>query len=181
MEKSTIYSIGHGNKSIDQLIEELNSFDIQYVIDVRSTPFSKYNPQFNRNLVEMDLMNNGIAYEFFGEYLGGLPKDPSCYIDGKVDYNVIKTKQFFRDAIDLIIGANEEKMKLALLCSESKPEECHRSKLIGQVLIEKKIEVNHIISKGYSRTQIDVMSIYNKGKNLKNLFEEINLTSRKTY
>ena len=97
MKETTIYSIGHGNKTIEDFIAELKSFDIEYLLDIRSKPYSKWNPQFNQETLELELKNNGITYVFVGDTLGGLPEDRSCYdYNGKVVYDVIKEKDFFK-------------------------------------------------------------------------------------
>lgn len=177
-----IYSIGHGSKKIEEFIEELNCFQINYLIDVRSSPYSRFNPQFNRELLKHDLEKKGIIYVYLGETLGGLPNDRSCYIDGKVDYNIIKEKVFFKDGLDRLIIAHKKNINVAVMCSESKPEECHRSKLIGQELLKHHISMIHIISDKKIKEQVMVMNELNKGKNLINLFnDEINFTSRKKY
>ena len=67
MIDSTIYSIGHGNKDIKDFIAELKSFNIQYLLDIRSKPYSKWNPQFNQSALELELKNNGITYVFVGD------------------------------------------------------------------------------------------------------------------
>ena len=84
----------------------------------------------------MELKNNGIKYVFLGDKLGGLPADDTCYHDGKVDYDLVKEKDFFKEGLRRLITANTNGVKLAIMCSESKPEACHRSKLIGQELLE---------------------------------------------
>ena len=182
MKESTIFSIGHGNKSIETFIEELKGFNIEFVFDVRSKPFSKFHPQFNKGLLEIYLINDSIGYEFLGEYLGGLPDDISCYVGGKVNYDLVRTKSYFKAGIDLLVEANVEGMRIAIMCSESKPEECHRSKLIGEELIKHDISLKHIIFPEKIREQKDVMDILTKGKNLSNLFgDKANLTSKKKY
>jgi len=177
---STIYSIGHGNKKIDSFIKELIAYDIDFVFDVRSIPMSKYNPHFNRPLLQRELIENKIGYEFLGEHLGGLPKDKSCYTDGKVDYSKLREKDFFKMGINLLIEAHEANVKIALMCSESKPEECHRSKLIGQEMLKHKISISHIVSSSL-KDQKTVIDELTKGKGSDNLFGEGNFTSRKTY
>ena len=97
MKKSTLYSIGHGNKSIETLIEELKHFSIDFLIDIRSKPYSKYNPQFNQNEIKFSLPDKGIKYTFMGDVLGGLPDDTSCYTNGHVDYEKLKEKDFFKN------------------------------------------------------------------------------------
>jgi uncharacterized protein (DUF488 family) len=181
MNQNTIYSIGHGNKSIKKFIEELQSFKVEYLFDVRSKPYSKYNPHFNKSLLETELAQIGITYVYLGDHLGGLPSDITCYVKGKVDYEKIKNKEFFQQGINLIVEASQEKMLIVLMCSESKPETCHRSKLIGQELLKFNISVNHIINSGLIKDQKRVMDELMKGKNLSNLFGEENLTSIKKY
>lgn len=180
MRKSTIYSIGHGNKKFDELVDELKKYQIEFLLDVRSSPMSKYNFHFNRAWLEKDLPDNNITYEFLGEYLGGLPKDKSCYTDGKVDYDKLKTKNFFKDGIGLLVEANNEKMRVALMCSESKPEECHRCKLIGQELLNHNISIQHITSDGI-KSQEEVIEILTQGFGTNDLFGETGFTSRNTY
>jgi uncharacterized protein (DUF488 family) len=85
MNETTIYSIGHGNKKIEAFIDELKSVEVQFLLDIRSKPFSKWNPQFNQNELKFKLEENGIKYVFVGDTLGGLPDDRSCYDNnGKV-------------------------------------------------------------------------------------------------
>src|SRR5680860_479464 len=88
MTESTIYSIGHGTKKIEDFIDELKSYSILYLLDIRSRPFSKWNPQFNQPALEVELERHGITYVFVGDTLGGLPDDRSCYDkNGKVVYD----------------------------------------------------------------------------------------------
>lgn len=129
------------------------------------------------------LIKHDITYVFAGDELGGLPSDRTCYdSDGKVIYEVIRKREFYKSGLDRLLKANENKVDLALMCSVSKPEECHRSKLIGQELLTHAISVNHIVSTDRFKSQEEVMNILTKGKNPINLFgEEIDLTSRKSY
>jgi len=183
MTESTIYSIGHGNKKIEDFIDELKSYDILYLLDIRSKPYSKWNPQFNRAALELELKNNGITYVFVGDTLGGLPDDRSCYDpNGKVVYDLIKEKDFFKDGLKRLMTANEKHIKIAIMCSESKPEECHRSKLIGQELLKKEISLNHIVTDKKIKSQETVMLELTKGKGTVDLFgNELDFTSRKSY
>jgi len=183
MKNKTIYSIGHGNKEIEDFIAELKSFGIEYLLDIRSKPFSKWNPQFNQNELKFKLQENGIKYVFVGDTLGGLPEDRDCYdYNGKVVYDAIKDKDFFKESLTRLTTANEKKIYLVIMCSESKPEECHRSKLIGQELLKKKISLKHIISAERTKSQEKVIIELTKGKGTVDLFgNEIDFTSRKSY
>lgn len=183
MKDTSIYSIGHGNKKIEDFISELKSFDIEYLLDIRSKPYSKWNPQFNQAALELELKKNKIIYVFVGDTLGGLPDDRSCYdFNGKVIYDLIKEKKFFKDGLKRLTTANDKKINLAIMCSESKPEECHRSKLIGQELLKKEISLKHIVSNNQIKSQQSVMNELTKGLNTVDLFgNEIDFTSRKSY
>jgi len=181
MTDTTIYSIGHGNKKIEKFIEELKSFNILFLLDIRSKPYSKWSPQFNQFQLEIELKKTGITYVFVGDSLGGLPEDRGCYdFNGKVVYDIIKDKDFFKEGLKRLTTANEKHLKLAIMCSESKPEECHRSKLIGQELLKQNISVKHITAKFKFKSQELVMSELTKGNGLVDLFGEVtDFTSRK--
>ena len=183
MDTSTIYSIGHGNKEITNFISELKSFRVDYLLDIRSKPYSKWNPQFNQTQLEIELNKNNIKYVFVGDILGGLPSDRSCYdYNGKVVYDLIKEKDFFKKGLNRLTTANEKKVNLAIMCSESKPEECHRSKLIGQELLKQNISIKHIVSSKRVKSQEVVMNELTKGKGTVDLFgNELDFTSRKEY
>ncbi len=186
MKNSTLYSIGHGNKSLDNLIEELEFFDINYLIDVRSKPYSKFYPQFNKNNIKNFLEKANITYVFMGNSLGGLPDDKTCYTNGHVDYDKLKEKDYFQKGLKRLINAHNKQIKLVIMCSESNPAHCHRSKLIGEELRKHGILLNHIVRNpktGYifTKNQITVMQEV-APQGLMNLFgENIRLTSRKKY
>lgn len=183
MKKKPLYTIGHGNRKPEDFLTLLKDFGIEYLIDVRSQPYSKFNPQFNQNELKFFLENNGIKYVFMGDSIGGRPKDTSCYDnEGKVDYDRVKTKDFFISGIDRLKIAYNKDINVILMCSESKPCECHRSKLIGKVLDEEKIVMKHIDEKGKIKDQASVISELNKGLSEVDLFgNSSNSTSRKAY
>jgi uncharacterized protein (DUF488 family) len=82
----TVYSIGHSNHAIDAFIALLKSNAITALADVRSAPYSRFSPQFNKNNLEASLQEYGIKYVFLGRELGARSDDPSCYENGKVQY-----------------------------------------------------------------------------------------------
>lgn len=177
--KSTVYSIGHGNKSIEQFTEELKMFNIEYLIDVRTTPYSKWNQHFNQNELKYYLKEHNIEYVFLGDKIGGLPSDKSCYTpDGKIDYMLLKNKDFFQKGLERLVSANAKSIKVAAMCSETKPQECHRSKLIGKELLQQNIDMQHIINKDKLKTQSSINS------DLFGLFasnDDFHLLSKKSY
>lgn len=183
MTDTTIYSIGHGNKRIEDFIEELKSFNIFFLLDIRSKPYSKWSPHFNQNKLESELEKNKIKYVYVGDTLGGLPDDRTCYdYNGKVVYDYIKEKDFFKEGLKRLTTANEKHIRIAIMCSESNPSECHRSKLIGQELSKQKISIKHIVSKFKFKSQELVMAELTNGNGLVDLFGNIKeFTSRKSY
>lgn len=187
MKTSSLYTIGHGNKSIETFVAELKHFGIDYLIDIRSKPYSKYNPQFNQNDLKFSLIGEKITYAFMGDILGGLPDDRTCYTNGHVDYDKLKEKDFFKQGLQRLINAHDKDIKVAIMCSESKPEECHRTKLIGEELGKINITLNHItraknkqkdlIIKSQGQVMLDVAP-----NGTINLFgEEMSFGSRKKY
>ena len=178
LKNQQIYTIGYGGRRPEELIRQLNGAGVEFVIDVRSSPYSRYQPDFSRAAMENWLPANGIKYVFMGEQLGGLPKDNDCYTDGKVDYSKYRQKQLFQSGINRLKIAYSQGIKVCLLCSESKPWECHRSKLIASALGDEGLEVEHFLADGSICTQNDAMQELTGGQ--ENLFGQ-HLTSRKVY
>jgi len=162
MEKKPLYTIGHGNRRIDELLALLKEYGIGYLVDVRSQPYSKFNPQFNRENLERSAKEEKIRYVYMGDLLGGRPKDLSCYTYGRVDHELIKTKDFFKKGIRRLKTAYEKDLLIAIMCSESKPSECHRTKLIGEALAADNIILKHINEHGKLKEHADVIKMIKK-------------------
>ena len=151
---SPLYTIGHGTRPIAELINLIKSFGVEYLADVRSRPYSKYNPQYNRESLFTALEKEGIRYVYLGDELGGRPDDPACYDSrGKIDYAFVRRQTFFRKGLERLKVAQSKELKVVLLCSESKPQQCHRSRLIGRALIEEGLTLRHIDEKGIVKDQ----------------------------
>lgn len=191
MESSYLFSIGHGNKSIAEFIAELAQFDIQYLIDIRSKPYSKFYPWFNHYELKHAISEtHQITYAYMGDVLGGLPKeDCGCYTDGKVDYSKLAQMDFFQKGLQRLVNAHQQGYKTCIMCSESDPCMCHRTKLIGEELRKFGITLQHIYRTKDGRvtliSQAQAMAnVLNNDGRKTDLFhqnEEINLTSRKQY
>ncbi|KPK02104.1 MAG: hypothetical protein AMJ56_21260 [Anaerolineae bacterium SG8_19] len=152
MARMPIYTIGYGARTLEEFVALLQERQIQFLLDVRSKPYSRYKPEFSK--AELD---KGIQYVFMGDSLGGQPSDPDCYTaGGKVDYEKIKRKPFYQDGIGRLQQAWQQHRPVVLMCSEGKPENCHRSKLIGETLAVLGIEVAHIDENGSLLTQDEV-------------------------
>lgn len=149
-----IYTIGYGNRSAEEFINLLKRYQIAYLIDIRSQPYSKFSPDFSQNQLRDILQKNKIRYVFMGDTLGGRPNDPDCYDEhGNVDYEKYKTKAFYQDGIARLKNAYGQSANIVLMCSELKPEQCHRSKLVGKTLDEIPVPVQHIDETGQLRSQ----------------------------
>ncbi len=174
-----VFTIGYGNRSIDDFLLILESNGIECLVDVRSAPYSKYSPQFSREPLDAALSARGIRYLFAGKELGGRPDDQGCYSDGKVDYDKVRSKEFYREGLDQIRKMHQRRDCIALMCSELRPEECHRSKLIGYSLAELGIPVSHLDEDAVARSQDEVIARITDGQ--MSLFDDPGFTSRKRY
>lgn len=179
VHRGQVFTIGHGGKTADQLVEQLHRLEVGFVIDVRSAPYSRYQPDFSREPLSAHLARNTLKYVFMGDLLGGRPQDPDCYTDeGKVDYRKCRTKSFFIQGLRRIRTAYEQGLRVCLLCSEGKPWECHRSKLVGAALLEEGIDIRHVLPDGTTRSQDEVLRELTAGQ--VDLFGA-QFTSRKAY
>jgi uncharacterized protein (DUF488 family) len=171
MESVPIYTIGYGNRSLEEFIALLQRYQIEYVADVRSQPYSRRSPAFSKKSLVPCLQQQSIGYLFMGDLLGGRPADVTCYVDGKVDYSRVCAKAFYQQGIQRLCLAWEKQLHVVLLCAEAKPQECHRSKLIGNTLFEQHITVAHIDETGECKTQQEINQVLMGGQ--PTLFEDI--------
>jgi uncharacterized protein (DUF488 family) len=156
MVEIPIYTIGYGNRSREEFVELLQRYEIEFLIDVRSQPYSRYTPQFSKDALETFLQDHHIRYVFMGDALGGRPKDEACYINGKVAYEKVAEQAFYQQGIERLCTAWTKQLHVALMCAEVRPQECHRSKLIGNTLAAQHIEVAHIDESGAIKGQQDI-------------------------
>lgn len=174
-----IYTIGYGSRSLEQFIAVLQRYGIRYLVDVRTAPYSRFKPEFSKAPLEATLQAAGIRYVYMGDTLGGQPADPDCYTDGKVDYEKVKTKDFYLQGIERIRTAFQQQQPVALMCSEGKPEQCHRSKLIAPSLLDIGVAVEHIDENDQIKRQDEVLFALTGGQ--LGLFGGPPFTSRKRY
>lgn len=153
MHDPTLYSIGHSTRALGSFVGLLNQYDIDVVADVRTAPFSRFNPQFNRRDLEFGLKEQGLKYVFLGKELGGRPDGEEFYdSDGHVLYGrMAKTPRFEAGLNRLLDGARE--YRVAMMCSEEDPTDCHRFLLITRVLYTRDVPVTHIRGDGTRRTE----------------------------
>jgi uncharacterized protein (DUF488 family) len=147
-----IYTIGHSNHPAQRFVELLRQHDIGAVADVRSMPFSRFNPQFNREKLACALREAGIHYVFLGQELGARTKDPALLDeDGQVSYLKLARSQAFRRGLERVMAGMREH-RIALMCAERDPLQCHRTLLISPELERAGVPVTHILPDGALET-----------------------------
>ncbi len=155
--ENPIFTLGHSNHPPELFNRLLLQHGVDEIIDVRSAPYSRYNPHFNHYALQHALDDIGIAYAYLGGELGGRPADRSCYdSDGRVRYDRVAETMQFDDAIRSVIRAADER-RVALLCTEKEPLECHRTLLVARTLAERGLAVSHILADGRLETHPDAM------------------------
>jgi uncharacterized protein (DUF488 family) len=142
-----VYTIGHSTHSIEKLLQLLKQHAVTAVCDVRSQPYSRINPQFNRDPLRDALRGAGIAYVFLGKELGARSDDKSCYCNGRVQYDRLARTKTFRQGLDRVKEGSRS-YRIALMCAEKDPIECHRTILVARHLVEEGVHVRHILASG---------------------------------
>lgn len=156
MNERTVFTIGHSTHSFVMFVELLNGAGVTAVADVRSVPYSRFQPQFNRSTLPRALRKCGIAYAFLGNELGARSDDPACYEDGQVRYARLAATGLFKSGMERILkGADSH--SIALMCAEKEPLECHRALLVGRELDALGFAVTHIHADGRKESHGDAM------------------------
>jgi uncharacterized protein (DUF488 family) len=147
----TLLTIGHSTHTLEHFTDLLKKHNVQAVCDVRSVPFSRHNPQFNRRPLSQELKRLGIYYGFLGKELGARSDNPDCYIDGKVQYKFLAEEPRFLKGLQRIAkGINT--YRVALLCAERDPLTCHRTILVCRELRSPDLGIEHILADGSIET-----------------------------
>jgi uncharacterized protein (DUF488 family) len=148
MSPTVLWTIAHSNHEFDAFARLLGQEAIEFVVDVRSYPYSRHAPQFNREQLREALRGRRIRYLFLGEELGGRPASDEHYdAEGHALYAEMASEPRFVAALDrLLDGAQEH--RIALACSEADPHDCHRRLLVGKVLADRGAELRHILRDG---------------------------------
>jgi uncharacterized protein (DUF488 family) len=143
-----IYTVGHSNHPIERFLGLLQPHGITAVADVRSTPYSRFNPQFRREKLQAALGSVGIQYVFLGQELGARSQDPACYdSEGRVSYAKLARTELFRKGIARLRTGMADH-RISLLCAEREPLECHRTILVARELVREGVPVTHILGDG---------------------------------
>jgi|YNPNPStandDraft_1061719.scaffolds.fasta_scaffold05959_6 uncharacterized protein (DUF488 family) len=146
-----IYSIGHSDHTLEAFITLLHAHKITIVADVRSQPYSRWVPAFNRETLARALQAAGITYIFLGDSLGGRPADATLYAmdapQGRPDYERLASTPAFQNGLERLLALAHDG-SVAMMCSEGDPRQCHRGLLITPQLLERGARVIHILPDG---------------------------------
>jgi uncharacterized protein (DUF488 family) len=161
-----VLTIGHSTHSWERFISLLRSSGISAVADVRSSPYSRFNARFNRDELRQELRSDGIYYVFMGNELGGRPKEHKLYCEGVADYEKMAQTDEFRKGLDRVVeGA--KKHRIALMCSERDPLDCHRCLLVSRALAQRGVTVDHILDGGrtvsHSKLEDELLEVSGRG------------------
>lgn len=150
--RKLIFTIGHSNQDSQGFLKLLTDNSIQILVDVRSSPHSRFASQFDVKTLKKALTNKGIKYLYMGNELGGKPSDPSMYDkEGHALYHLMAQSPLFLKAIQRLLKGLES-YRIAVMCSEEDPSECHRHLLIGRVVGQHGVKVLHIRADGRVQT-----------------------------
>ena len=148
LKANPIHTVGHSNLSAEGLVGMLKQRGITRVIDVRSTPYSRYVPHFNRDNIRETLERNGAGYTHMGDALGGRPQDDRLYDrDGRADYSLMAQEKTFQGRVRQVEQMAEDSHTL-LMCTEADPMRCHRTLLVSQELASRGADIIHLMRDG---------------------------------
>jgi uncharacterized protein (DUF488 family) len=151
-----VLTIGHSNHTVEHFLGLLKAHAVQVVVDARSQPYSKYATQFDHEALKLALQDAGIRYVYLGRELGGRPEGDEFYDDeGHVLYDRVAATSLFLEGLSRLERGIRE-YTVAMLCAEENPAACHRRLLVGRVLIDRGIQVEHIRGDGRIQTEEEV-------------------------
>jgi uncharacterized protein (DUF488 family) len=143
----TVFTIGHSTHSWEHFVALLQRANVTAIADVRTSPYSRHSPQFSRDNLRAGLRAAGISYVYLGKGLGGRPSGCQFYCDGVADYEKMAQAPEFITGLDRVVeGA--KKYRIALMCAERDPLDCHRCLLVGRALAQRGVRVSHIRDDG---------------------------------
>jgi len=153
-----IHTIGHSTQSGDAFLEKLERHLVDILFDVRSVPYSRKNPQFDREKLKSLVNDAGIKYVHMGKALGARAEDSSCYENGRVVYDRLAQRADFKSAIARILDGAGKGHRLVLMCAEKEPLDCHRTILVSKALARSGASIAHILIDGSLERHEDTMA-----------------------
>jgi len=149
-----IYTIGYVSYTLEEMIKVLRTFGISCLIDVRSSPYSAYYKQFDRDILSKELQDAGIIYRNYAYEFGARQEDPRFYSEeGYLDFDLFTHSEQFNEGVEKVRKGMDLGYKIALMCAEKDPMTCHRAIMIGKNLKEQGFRVCHILYPDQIETQ----------------------------
>ncbi len=139
-----LYTIGHSTFPMEHFIELLEMYEINYVLDVRSIPFSRFTPQYNSNAIQIPLKEKGISYAQMGKFFGARQSDEKYYPEGYLDFELFRASELFKKGLENVVKGLEHN-NIALMCTEKNPIDCHRAIMVARGFELEGINVKHIL------------------------------------
>ena len=176
MKTKDLYTVGHSNHQIDYFLELLKFKEINCLIDVRSTPASGYSPHFNQLPLKNYLKNNDILYMHFKDEFGARHEQESVLDEnGQVNFELFRKTNEFKKGVERVKKGFSKGYKIALMCSEGNPLECHRFSMISVYLNKTGYNVYHILKnktiKSHIQLEQELLEKYRKKLPTPSLFE----------
>jgi uncharacterized protein (DUF488 family) len=150
---SELFTIGHSTQTWEQFLELLTRHSISAIGDVRSSPYSARFPQYNRDILDRALRAANIRYVFLGDELGARRAERECYVDGVARYDRIAKTSAFRAGMERV-QKGVVNFRLALMCAEKDPLECHRTILVCRQF-RNDMDIRHILGDGSIENHTD--------------------------
>lgn len=177
--KDMLYTIGHSQHKTEYFIEMLNEYNINYILDVRSTPYSQFASEYNRENIKATLSGAGIQYAFMGNYFGARQEDRSLYTsEGYLDFDKVRKSARFQLGLHSVVKGIKSGNKIALMCTEKEPIECHRAIMVARTFFEIGIDVQHILQnkelQSHAELNRQLLDIYYPDRYQISLFSEKN-------
>jgi uncharacterized protein (DUF488 family) len=141
-----LFTIGHSNYPIDKLLDMLKYYNINCVVDIRGTPYSKYNVQFNKETISKTLAQNGYSYIYMGKEFAAQRENKSLYTEeGYADFEKVAYDKDFLNGIERLKIGCRKGYRIVLMGAMQNPINCHRFILLGKALREAGFNIRHIL------------------------------------
>ena len=152
-----IYTIGHSNYTLERLIDMLNHYKIDVVVDIRGTPYSKYNVQFDKEALKYTLNKEGFVYIYMAKEFAAKRENKVSYNEeGYSDFEEVVKEEDFINGIERLKNGCRKGYKIVLLGAMQNPIRCHRAILLGRELIKNGFNLRHILDDYSLATQEDL-------------------------
>lgn len=149
-----LYTIGHSRYEFDYFGDLLEKYEINYLLDVRSTPYSKYAETYNKEQLSSLLFSRGIKYSFMGKFFGARPNNIELYNrEGYLDFGKTSHSDLFLEGMENVKLGLKKGNNIVLMCTEKDPIDCHRAIMVARAFSLDGVEVQHILSNGKLQTQ----------------------------